>query len=160
MFPLNKKGSGVKPPETNQTSRKFVEDVQENPLKICEIMGILFQFSHSFSTDIYIITSPEQSVCVGQYKATGFVNKNRWNSTKEICQSNTSAKETWIVQNDMQMCLVISYVTASRDWLIHEYIIKNLFYLVSVFCEGRLYYRTPFSLGLSQLEESVTICFK
>lgn len=42
MFPLNKKGSGVKPPETNQTSRKFVEDVQENPLKICEIMGILF----------------------------------------------------------------------------------------------------------------------
>ena len=42
LFPLNKKGLGVKPPETNQSSRQIVEDVREIPLKICEIMGILF----------------------------------------------------------------------------------------------------------------------
>ena len=42
LFPLSKQGLVVKPPETNQTSRKFVEDVQEIPLKICENMGILF----------------------------------------------------------------------------------------------------------------------
>ena len=42
LFPLSKQGLVVKPPETNQTSQKIVEDVRENPLNICEIMGILF----------------------------------------------------------------------------------------------------------------------
>lgn len=35
----------MKPPETNQTSQKIVEDVQENPLKICAIVGFLFYSS-------------------------------------------------------------------------------------------------------------------